>query len=76
MSSKLHEVPQYVKFKVGDAVKVKPRVGSRFKGLVLRILADDDDVVREVEILEVRGSGTKETRRQIRTVVPDCVTLA
>ena len=70
---KLHEIPEYVKFKVGDNVKVKPRVGKRFKGKVLRILANDQDEVEVVEILEIAGSGTKQTKRQIRTVVPDCV---
>jgi transcription antitermination factor NusG len=66
---RLHEVPEYTLFRVGDTVTVKPRVGRKFTGRVRRILADDTDAVVEVEVVQESA-----TKRMIRTARPETVT--
>ena len=72
--SRLVEVPLYRPnrnfVRVGDPVRVEPRVGKPFEARVLRILADrESGEVREVEVVGSRGDHPL----AIRTVVPSCV---
>lgn len=68
-----HEIAESGDLKVGADVKCKPRSGPKFKGQVTRILADDEGNVVEVEVLQIAGSGTRQTKRQIRTMLPEAV---
>jgi len=71
-----HEIAESGVLKVGTDVKCKPRVGPKFKGQVTRILADDEGNVVEVEVLQISGTGTRQTKRQIRTMLPEAVSGA
>jgi hypothetical protein len=62
-----HEIPESGNLKVGSSVRVKPRVGARFKGTITRILADDAGDVVEVEVMQT-GNYPK-----FRTVLPASV---
>lgn len=54
--------------RVGDTVKCKPLSGRSFRGKVLRIMADEEGVVQEVEVVRLGDHA------QFRTFRPDRVT--
>lgn len=55
--------------RVGDTVKCRPLAGGRFEARVRSILADEEGVVREVEVYGGRGG-----RAAIRTFSPERIT--
>lgn len=69
----LHEVEGYQPnrnwVRVGDRVKCRPLSGGRFEAKVRKILADEEGVIREVEVVGGRGG-----RSHIRTFRPDRIT--
>jgi len=56
--------------RVGDTVRVRPRVGRPFAGRVTEIHADDTGSITEVCVI----GGPKGRPVASRTVVPSCIT--